>query len=52
MQHEPEAIPKQWAAIFELFRQKKIKGVVFDKVYTWVFPLTLSKSGLANTDRE
>ncbi|GAA5952297.1 hypothetical protein JCM21900_000478 [Sporobolomyces salmonicolor] len=31
--NEPSAVPAVWGALLELFKQKRVKGIVFDKVF-------------------
>ncbi|GAA5936321.1 NADPH:quinone oxidoreductase family protein [Sporobolomyces koalae] len=33
IKNEPEAIPGVWGALLELFEQKKVKGVAFEKIF-------------------
>lgn len=33
MKGEPEAIPVVWGALLQLFEEKKIQGIVYEKVF-------------------
>ncbi|GAA5860782.1 hypothetical protein JCM1840_001963 [Sporobolomyces johnsonii] len=33
IKNEPNAVPAVWGALLELFKQKRVKGIVFDKVF-------------------
>lgn len=33
---EPEAIPGVWGALLDLFEQKKVRGVAFEKIFEYV----------------